>query len=165
MTTLGYFSDCLIWFWSASGLKVLKTDLHMYITSDEEIIELSDKISYLESKQARALGITRGVLVLDVPPDSPAAKAGLKGTRRTETGLVEIGDIIIKVGTTLIDTEANLFEALEGFSPGDTIEIKVLRIQAVDDRLEQREINLSIVLSSSEILEQPSPMQSFQSNR
>ena len=104
-------------------------------------------------------------MVLDVPPDSPAAKAGLKGTRRTETGLVEIGDIIIKVGTTLIDTEANLFEALEGFSPGDTIEIKVLRIQAVDDRLEQREINLSIVLSSSEILEQPLPMQSFQSNR
>lgn len=132
---------------------------------DGKVIRPILGISYLESKQARALGITRGVLVLDVPPDSPAAKAGLKGTRRTETGLVEIGDIIIKVGTTLIDTEANLFEALEGFSPGDTIEIKVLRIQAVDDRLEQREINLSIVLSSSEILEQPSPMQSFQSNR
>ena len=132
---------------------------------DGKVIRPILGISYLESKQARALGITRGVLVLDVPPDSPAAKAGLKGTRRTETGLVEIGDIIIKVGTTLIDTEANLFEALEGFSPGDTIELKVLRIQAVDDRLEQREINLSIVLSSSEILEQPSPMQSFQSNR
>ena len=132
---------------------------------DGKVIRPILGISYLESKQARALGITRGVLVLDVPPDSPAARAGLKGTRRTETGLVEIGDIIIKVGTTLIDTEANLFEALEGFTPGDTIEIKVLRIQAVDDRLEQREINLSIVLSSSEILEQPSPMQSFQSNR
>ena len=30
-------------------LKVLKTDLHMYITSDEEIIALADKISYLET--------------------------------------------------------------------------------------------------------------------
>ena len=115
-------------------------------------------ISYLESKQARALGITRGVLVLDVPPDSPAAKAGLKGTRRTETGLVEIGDIIVKVGTTIINTEANLFEALEGYSPGDTIDIKVLRIEAVNDRLEQREVNLTIPLQSSDILDQLPPM-------
>jgi S1-C subfamily serine protease len=45
-------------------------------------------ISYLGSKQARTLGINSGVLVLDVPPDSPAAKAGLKGTRRTESGLI-----------------------------------------------------------------------------
>ena len=28
-------------------------------------------------------GIGRGVLVLDVPQDSPASKAGLKGTKRT----------------------------------------------------------------------------------
>ena len=38
-------------------------------------------ISYLESKRARALGIGRGVLVLDVPAGSTAAKTGLKGTR------------------------------------------------------------------------------------
>ena len=45
-------------------------------------------ISYLGSKQARTLGITTGVLVLEVPPDSPAGKAGLKGTRRSESGLI-----------------------------------------------------------------------------
>eukprot|EP00980_Cylindrotheca_fusiformis_P021170 scaffold8136_cov127-Cylindrotheca_fusiformis.AAC.10 len=119
-------------------------------------------ISYLESKQARTLGIGRGVLVLDVPAGSPAAKAGLKGTRRTETGLIEIGDIIVKVGSTVIDTEANLFEALEGYQPGDMVEIKVLRIEAVNDRLEQREVKLSIQLQSSEILEQPVPIQRYQ---
>jgi S1-C subfamily serine protease len=74
-------------------------------------------ISFLESKQAQTLGIGRGVLVLDVPAGSPAAKAGLRGTRRTETGLIEIGDIIVKVGATVINTEANLFEALEGCQP------------------------------------------------
>lgn len=45
-------------------------------------------ISYLGTKQARTLGITSGVLVLDVPPNTPPAKAGLKGTRRTDTGLI-----------------------------------------------------------------------------
>lgn len=121
-------------------------------------------ISYLESKQARSLGIGRGVLVLDVPPNSPAAKAGLRGTRRTETGLIEIGDIIVKVGSTVINTEANLFEALEGYQPGDSIEVKVLRIEAVNDRLEQREAKLTISLQSSETLEQqtmPTPMYQY----
>lgn len=111
-------------------------------------------ISFLESKQARALGIGRGVLVLEVPEDSPAAKAGLKGTRRTETGLVEIGDIIIMVGDTVIETEANLFQALEKYSPGDEVDVRVLRIDAFNDKLTQRDMTLKIKLQSSEILEQ-----------
>lgn len=114
-------------------------------------------ISYLESKQARALGIGRGVLVLDVPQGSPAEKAGLKGTRRTETGLVEIGDIIIQVGGVIINTEANLFQALETFQPGDIVDIKVLRIEAMNDALVQKEVTLMIPLQSSDALEQATP--------
>ncbi|GAX12619.1 hypothetical protein FisN_13Lh084 [Fistulifera solaris] len=87
-------------------------------------------ISYLESRQARSLGITNGVLILDVPPGSPAAAAGLKGTRRTENGLIEIGDIIIQVGNTKINREADLFEALEDLQPGDVVEVKVNRLMA-----------------------------------
>jgi S1-C subfamily serine protease len=121
---------------------------------DGKVIRPILGISFLESRQARALGIGRGVLVLDVPPDSPAAKSGLKGTRRTETGLVEIGDIIIKVGGTVIETEANLFQALEDYKPGDTVDVTVIRIDAVNDKLTQKEITLQIQLQSSEILEQ-----------
>jgi len=110
-------------------------------------------IGFLESKQARALGITRGVLVLEVPPNSPAQKAGLKGTKRTETGLVEIGDIIVKIGDVIIETEANLFQALEKMKPGDIADVKVLRIDAIDDQLKQRELNLKIELQSTEALE------------
>lgn len=114
-------------------------------------------ISYLESKQARALGIGRGVLVLDVPAGSPAENAGLKGTRRTETGLVEIGDIIVQVAGVVINTEANLFQALETLEPGDSVEVKVLRIEAVNDALVQKEVTLSIPLQSSDVLEQGGP--------
>lgn len=55
---------------------------------DGQVVRPVLGISYLGSKQAKTLGINAGVLVLDVPPDSPAAKAGLKGTRRTDTGLI-----------------------------------------------------------------------------
>jgi S1-C subfamily serine protease len=55
---------------------------------DGQVVRAILGISLLGSKQARTLGINSGVLVLDVPPDSPADRAGLKGTRRTESGLI-----------------------------------------------------------------------------
>lgn len=139
----------------------IPADTVSYIVStlirDGKVIRPILGISYLESKQARALGIGRGVLVLDVPPGSPAEKAGLKGTRRTETGLVEIGDIIVQVGKVQINTEADLFQALEKFEPGDMVELKVLRIEAMDDSLVQRETTIKIPLQSSEVLDQATP--------
>lgn len=123
------------------------------LIKDGKVVRPILGISFLESKQARALGISRGVLVLDVPQGSAAAKAGLKGTRRTETGLVEIGDIIIQVNKTVINTEANLFQALEDLKPGDIVELKVLRIEAENDTLTQKEVKLEVELQSSEILE------------
>jgi S1-C subfamily serine protease len=132
------------------------------LIKDGKIVRPILGISYLESKQARALGIGKGVLVLDVPAGSAAAKAGMRGTRRTETGLVEIGDIIVQVGKTVIDTEASLFQALEGYKPGDSIEVKVLRIEAVNDTLAQKEVKLTVELQSSESLKESTPaLQSY----
>ena len=42
-------SDAKVYVAKPFDLKVLKTDLHMYINSDEEILELQGKISYYES--------------------------------------------------------------------------------------------------------------------
>lgn len=55
---------------------------------DGNIVRAILGITYLGSRQAQALGITTGVLVLIVPPGSAAANAGLRGTRRTESGLI-----------------------------------------------------------------------------
>lgn len=66
---------------------------------------------------------------------------------------VEIGDIIVKVGNTVIESEANLFAALETYQPGDEVNVVVLRIDAVNDQLTQRELTLKIQLQSSEVLE------------
>jgi S1-C subfamily serine protease len=85
-------------------------------------------ISYLEKQQAKALGISKGVLILDVPSGSPAYRAGLRGTRRMENGLIELGDIIKQIDNRPIDTETDLFEVLEDYKPGDRIKITVSRV-------------------------------------
>ena len=125
---------------------------------DGQIVRAIIGISYLESKQARALGITKGVLVLDVPTSSPAYKAGMRGTRRTETGLVEIGDIITKIEHTPINTEADLFQALENYKPGDRVQITVSRVELEPDELERKakEVALTVELKASNELLKPS---------
>jgi len=120
---------------------------------DGKVIRPVLGITFLESRQARALGIGSGVLVLEVPEGSPAAVAGLKGTRRTEAGLVEIGDIISKVGDRVINTESDLFQALEDCKVGDRVKLTVNRVTAVDDQLQVKEVVLTIELQSSADLE------------
>jgi S1-C subfamily serine protease len=109
-------------------------------------------ISYLQSKQARALGISKGVLVLDVPVDSFAYKAGMKPTRRTESGLIELGDIIVNVGGMEINTEGDLFQALEKYKPGDRVNVKVNRLEPAPSgsSLITKEVVLNIQLKASQ---------------
>ena len=54
-------ADAKIYVAKPFDLKVLKTDLHMYINSDVEIIELSDKISYLETTFEFIEGILKAI--------------------------------------------------------------------------------------------------------
>jgi len=119
---------------SSSGIGfAIPVDSVKYIVEtlirDGKIIRPIIGITYLESKQAYALGIKNGVLVLDVPINSAAYKAGLRGTRRSPEGLIEIGDIIIQIEDMVINTETNLFEALEKYKPGDRVLITVNRVE------------------------------------
>lgn len=116
---------------------------------DGKVVRPALGISYLQAKQAKALGINKGVLVLDVPTDSPAYKAGMKGTRRTETGLIEIGDIITKVAETDIENESDLFTALENYKPGDRVKVTVSRLEPNGTSFEGKEIVLTIQLKAS----------------
>lgn len=83
-------------------------------------------ISYLESSQARALGIETGVLVLDVPEGSTAEKAGLRGTSRMTFGSIELGDIVIGLDDDEVKNEGDLFKALDKHKVGDVVQIRVM---------------------------------------
>ena len=54
-------ADAKVYFTKPFDLKVLKSDLAMYISSDEEIIQLSDKISYLEYTIKYCEGIIKSI--------------------------------------------------------------------------------------------------------
>ena len=125
------------------------------LIADGKVVRPVLGISYLESKQAKALGIQSGVLVLEVPPDSAASRAGLKGTR--ESGLIEIGDIIIKVNEKVINTESDLFASLEDFKPGDMVDLTVNRIAASDNELITKQIVITTELQSSAMFEAQRP--------
>mmetsp|Transcript_19141 Transcript_19141/g.39615 ORF Transcript_19141/g.39615 Transcript_19141/m.39615 type:complete len:291 (-) Transcript_19141:281-1153(-) len=127
------------------------------LIADGRVVRPVLGISYLESRQAKALGIQNGVLVLDVPADSAAARAGLKGTRRTESGLIEIGDIIVKVGDDIINTESDLFQAVEDYQPGDYVDLTVNRIAASDNELVTKQMVIRTQLQSSAMYEPPQP--------
>ena len=92
---------------------------------DGRIIRPIIGISYLESSQARALGVDEGVLTLDVPQGSPAEKAGLRGTSRSAFGNIVLGDIIVAMDNRSIKNEADLFKALDEHKVGDTVTLAV----------------------------------------
>jgi S1-C subfamily serine protease len=73
----------------------------------------------------RRLGV-RGVIVLNAPPDSPAAKAGMKGITQTPRGIV-IGDVIMAVDEKRIETFDDLYSALDAHKADDVVKVTVAR--------------------------------------
>ena len=115
-------------------------------------------VSILDSKQARqALGIPKGILILDVRPGTPAASAGLRGLRRTEGGIVDIGDIIVAIEDVPIENEGDLFRSIESFEPGDVVSVTVDRpeIGEGDDgspQIKLKELKFAVKLIASDDL-------------
>ena len=86
------------------------------------------------------MGISRGVLILNVPKGSNAARAGLRGSSRGEQGDVTFGDVIIGLGERCtasdaaectyaeVKDERDLFRALERFEPGERVSLRIGRM-------------------------------------
>ena len=70
-----------------------------------------------------------GVVVVAVPKDSPAASSGLQGLKDTPRG-VALGDVIVGVDETKVDTYDDLYNALDRHTAGDTVNVKVRRADA-----------------------------------
>ena len=113
-------------------------------------------VSILDSRQARqALGITRGILILEVKPGTPAAQVGLRGLRRSESGIVEIGDIIVAIESIPIENEGDLFRSIESYEPGDVVRVTINRpeVQAGENgspEIKLREMTFMVKLIPSD---------------
>jgi len=109
-------------------------------------------ISYMSAAQARALGVDYGVLVLDVPSGSLAAEAGLKGSYRSSSGEVVLGDVITAVNRDAVKTDLDLFRAIDKYAPGETVTLTVARLSDADAGrgLQEKELRLPIQLQATE---------------
>jgi S1-C subfamily serine protease len=74
----------------------------------------------------RELGLP-GVLIISVQPDGPAAAAGLRPTRRDDTGRLQLGDVIVAINDTPVQTVDDLLEALEKSPIGTPVPVTILR--------------------------------------
>jgi S1-C subfamily serine protease len=79
----------------------------------------------LSRQITRELGV-EGVLILNVRPNSPAAAAGLRGTRRTRQGYIP-GDIITQVGNQKVSSYEQFLATLQQYKPGDTVTLTIFR--------------------------------------
>ncbi len=76
---------------------------------------------------ARALNLPKGVPIVRVQRDSPAARAGLRAFARGDAGGIVAGDVIVGVNETAVDNFDDMLEALERLQPGDTATLTVWR--------------------------------------
>jgi len=85
-------------------------------------------VSLFETKALKALGLDiPGVAVIEVAPDSPAAKAGIVGMSRLNNGDIQVGDIITSFDGSPVKDESDVYRLLDKYNPGDTILVGLLR--------------------------------------
>lgn len=82
-----------------------------------------------------------GALILDVVPDSPAEKYGLRATEKDRKGNIILGDLINQINDEKISANADLFLALEKYTPGDTVRVGIIR--------DEEQENIILVLGSN----------------
>ncbi|KAI4389058.1 hypothetical protein MLD38_001322 [Melastoma candidum] len=76
---------------------------------------------------AYQLNVRNGALVLQVPGNSLAAKAGLVPTTRGFAGNIVLGDVIVAVDGKPVRSKAELDKVLDDYSIGDTVKLNIQR--------------------------------------
>ena len=73
------------------------------------------------------LPVDDGVLIYQVARGGGAATAGLRGVQQTETGDVELGDIIVGIDNEKVANSDDLFRVLDKHQIGDTVQVQIWR--------------------------------------
>lgn len=68
-----------------------------------------------------------GVFILNVEPDSAAARAGLRGAQIDARGRVVAGDILVKIDERPLDRVSDLLTSLNNYRAGERVNLLILR--------------------------------------
>lgn len=87
----------------------------------------------LREQDTRTLGFNQGVMIAEVRPNSPAAKAGLLGFRQGANGRAESGDVIMAINQEAITNQADLERIMSKLAVQQTIVVTIRRGQQTLD--------------------------------
>jgi S1-C subfamily serine protease len=83
-------------------------------------------VSLLQDQYARRANI-EGIVVLEVVPNGPADRAGIKGLDRDRYGQLYIRDVITGIDDHKITSYDDLYNTLDSYRVGDTVTVTVER--------------------------------------
>jgi hypothetical protein len=98
-----------------------------YVNHDgtEYVTQLGAQVA--DGQVAERLGVEEGALIVKVTPNRPAAKAGLHGAERDESGRNSRGDAIVALDGEPIRNVRSLFSALDHHQSGDLVNATIKR--------------------------------------
>jgi S1-C subfamily serine protease len=115
--------------WAGIGFAIPADDVNRVVTqliARGSTVRPGLGIEPAPDQLARRLGITNGVLILNIYANGPAAINGLQPTRRTPRGIIP-GDVILEIDDTPIRTTKDLHAALQRYEVGATVRVTFQR--------------------------------------
>jgi len=91
-----------------------------------KVVEPTIGVEPAPEQWVKRLGL-KGVLVLNVLPGSPAAKAGIRPMRRASGGRIVLGDLIVALDDTDVESADDYLDVLQSHRIGDTVSVTVKR--------------------------------------
>jgi S1-C subfamily serine protease len=83
-------------------------------------------VQVADDEVAEKLGVDKGAMIVNVRPNSPAAKAGMRGARYQGRAIVP-GDVIVAIDSKAINNVQDLHAVLEKYQIGDTVTATIIR--------------------------------------
>ena len=85
-------------------------------------------VRLVDQRRLRRAGFEEGVMIQQVEPDSPAAKAGLHGLGQDpDTGDVDPGDLILAIDGQPVEGNADFARRISNYKVGDKLKLKIER--------------------------------------
>jgi S1-C subfamily serine protease len=91
-----------------------------------KIMEPTIGVEPAPDQWVKRLGL-KGVLVLNVLPGSPAAKAGIRPMRRASGGRIVLGDLIVALDDTDVESADDYLDVLQNHRVGDSVVVTLKR--------------------------------------
>lgn len=84
-------------------------------------------IARVEPEIARKLGVTKGILIADVLPHTPAQKMKLRGTHKDAWGRIVLGDIIVAINAHPVANYDALYNLINDIKVGEKVTVSIQR--------------------------------------